>query len=62
MLLDWLPSGLSVSGLTEQGIALNIQGRVGLLPRGFSATSLTQLGPLAQGWTRPQQTGPSYTS
>lgn len=31
MLLDWLPSGLSVSGLTEQGIALNIQRRMGEL-------------------------------
>lgn len=28
---DWLPSGLLVSGLTEQGIALNIQRRVGEL-------------------------------
>lgn len=35
---------------------------MGLLPWAFSATSLTQLGPPAQGWTRPQQTGPSYTS
>lgn len=28
---DWLPSGLSASGLTEQGIALNIQRQEGEL-------------------------------